>query len=206
MNKRKTINKINIPKPLGILDVKKTLPFNGKAVSEKSFSFSFACFDRSHKLFNLGDNSTTGTVSANWFLDLIDCFKSISNMNFSEMQASLHDLHRIDWNKTNTQAPFSCKNEDYDYYQFRINKSKGRIIGILIDNIFYVVWLDPHHNLTNSEGYGKETYHKAGMSEYEKMELKIRQLQKENEHLKDELQTAEELLNEYAEQQKQNHT
>lgn len=60
------------------------LPFNGKLVEERGFSFSFSCFDREHELFNLG----------------------------------------------------------------------GRVIGILIDAVFYVVWLDPYHNLTNSEGYG----------------------------------------------------
>lgn len=52
---------------------KRTLPFNGAAVSEKSFSFSFACFDRSHDYFNLGDNTPDGVVSGTWFLDLVDC-------------------------------------------------------------------------------------------------------------------------------------
>ena len=93
--------------------MKRTLPFNGKAVSEKSFSFSFACFDRSHELFNLGDTSATGTVSANWFLDLLDCLKSVSNMNISEMLTSLHDLHPVDWNKTNTSAPSALSRSRY---------------------------------------------------------------------------------------------
>ena len=44
----------------------------------------------------------------------------------------------------------------YEWYQFRISKSKGRVIGIKIDNVFYIVYLDPFHNLINSEGYGKQ--------------------------------------------------
>ena len=35
-----------------------------------------------------------------------------------------------------------------------IDKSSGRVIGVIINNVFYVVWLDPHHNLIDSEGYG----------------------------------------------------
>ena len=152
---RKMTKKISLPPvQTPTIDMKRTLPFNGKAVSEKSFSFSFACFDRSHELFNLGDTSATGTVSANWFLDLLDCLKSVSNMNTSEMRTSLHDLHPVDWNKTNTSAPSG--GEQCEYWQFRINKSKGRVIGFLIEGVFYIVWLDPHHNLTNSEGYGKQ--------------------------------------------------
>jgi hypothetical protein len=196
---RKTIKKINLPSvETPTAELKKTLPFNGKAVSEKSFSFSFACFDRSHELFNLGDYTATGTVSANWFLDFLDCLKSVSNMNTSEMKASLHDLHPIDWSKTNTSAP--AGGEQHEYWQFRINKSKGRVIGFPIDGVFYIVWLDPHHNLTNSEGYGAETYFKAGMSLYEKQELKLQRLKEDNEQLKGNLQAAEALIEEYLKQ------
>ena len=194
---RKMTKKISLPPvQTPTIDMKRTLPFNGKAVSEKSFSFSFACFDRSHELFNLGDTSATGTVSANWFLDLLDCLKSVSNMNTSEMRTSLHDLHPVDWNKTNTSAPSG--GEPCEYWQFRINKSKGRVIGFLIEGVFYIVWLDPHHNLTNSEGYGTETYYKAGMSLYEKRELEIQQLKEEIEQVKGDLQAAEEIIEEYS--------
>ena len=185
--------KVKLPSVQGPIAEKKTLPFNGKVVSEKSFSFSFACFDRSHKLFNLGDNTQTGTVSANWFIDFLDCLKSVSNMSIAEIKSSLHDLHPIDLSKTNTSAP--AGGEQCEYWQFRINKSKGRVIGTLIEGVFYVIWLDPHHNLTNSEGYGTATYYKAGLSLYEIKEKVLQQMQEENEQLKGELQTAEELLN-----------
>ena len=162
MSKNKTTDKFNLPKPIineQSGNLQKTLPYNGNAVTEKSLSFSFACFDRTHELFNLGDNSSEGIIPGGWFLDLLDCFKSISNMTITQAQVSPHDLHRIQWEKTNTSPPQN--GEQYEYWQFRINKSKGRVIGFKIDNIFYVVWLDPHHNLTNSEGYGKENFYKA---------------------------------------------
>lgn len=99
-----------------------TLPFNGSAVTEKSFSFSFACFDRTHELFNLGDHTTEGVISGKWFLDLFDCLKSVSNKTIVELKASLHDLHPIIWSKTNINAP--ANSGQCDYWQFRINKSK----------------------------------------------------------------------------------
>lgn len=170
------------------------LPFNGSAVTDKSFSFSFACFDRTHELFNLGDKTKEGVVSGKWFLDFLDCLKSVSNKNIVELKSSLHDLHPILWNKTNTKAP--ANSEQCEYWQFRINKSKGRIIGFFIDGVFYIVWLDPHHNLTNSEGYGGVNRYKAGLSLYETQEQCIIQLKEQIRYLQEELMTAEQLLNE----------
>ena len=42
--------------PVKISDISepRTLPFNGSAVTDNKLSFSFSCFDRTHKLFNLG--------------------------------------------------------------------------------------------------------------------------------------------------------
>lgn len=169
------------------------LPYHGTVVSDRGFSFSFAAFDRSHKLFNLGDDSErSGVVSGKWFIDLLDCLKDVSKMTVNEMKTSMHDLHPVDWDKANTSIP--NESNQCEYWQFRINKSKGRVIGVLTGGVFYIVWLDPHHNLTNSEGYGTENWYKPALSLYETQEMTIAQLQKEKEHLVEELKAAEELL------------
>ena len=86
-------------------------------------------------------------------MELFDCLKSIGNKTITELkQSKTHNLHPIDWSNTNTSPPKDY--EQLEYWQFRINKSRGRVIGIIIDGIFYVVWFDPYHNLTDSEGYG----------------------------------------------------
>ena len=163
MRKGKTTNRgLKLPSPILPTYDKPSrlaLPYNGSALTEKSFSFSFACFDRQHELFNLGDNSAPdGVVSGRWFLSLLDCLKSVSNQRISDLRSSVHDLHPIDWGKANTSPPSGF--EQLEYWQFRVNKSRGRVIGFKIDNTFYVVWLDPHHNLTDSEGYGKVQRHR----------------------------------------------
>lgn len=92
-------------------------------------------------------------------------------------------MHPVNWDNANATPP--PDDEQREYLQFRINKSKGRIIGFQIEGIFYIVWLDPHHNLTDSEGYGKATYHRPAMNLYEDQEKCIRKLKKENQELTD---------------------
>lgn len=193
MSKRKTIKKFNLPpSDQNICKNKPELPFNGSLVTKQHFSFSFACFDRRHELFNLGDNTKEGVVSARWFIDLIDCLKSVSNMSINTLKKSMHDLHPVDWSKANASIPsteIQC-----EYWQFRISKTKGRVIGFLIDEVFYVVWLDPHHNLTDSDGYESARQYKPALSLYEMQELEIAQLKSEIKNLNQSLQAAEELL------------
>lgn len=193
--KHKTINKIQLPTldNKQIKKPKKTLPFNGYAVTEKTFSFSFACFDRTHELFNLGGKEKDKTVGGQWFIELIDCLKNVSNMNIEELKRSMYDLHPIDWQKTNTNSPEN--EEQYEYWQFRINKSKGRVIGFIIEGVFYIVWLDPYHNLINSEGYGKERYYKMPLTYDNDLDKENRQLKNEIETLKEENRILKELLN-----------
>lgn len=188
--------KIKLPSsPPPIPSHANSLPYQGTIVSDNKLSFSFAAYDRSHKLFNLGDNTEkSGVVSGKWFLDLLDCLKSMSNMTISEMKTSIHDLHPVDWNNANTSKP--AESEQCEYWQFRINKSKGRVIGIKTDGVFYIVWLDPHHNLTNSKGYGTENWYKPARSIYETQEETIHGLQEENRHLREEINTYEELFKE----------
>jgi len=168
-------SRLNLPKVSPIEADKVKLPYNGSVVSEQGFSFSFACFDHSHELFNLGGKTEDGTVGGSWFIDLMDCLKSVSNMTFDQARASMHELHPVDWKNANVKCPTNDK--QHEYWQFRINKSKGRVVGILIDSVFYVVWLDRHHNLSNSEGYGGAKKFSPGKSLYELQEERIQELE-----------------------------
>ncbi len=144
---------LTLPPAAELKEEKRSLPFNGNVITEKQLLFSFSAFDRHHELFNLGGSNEDNTVGGIWFLKLLECFKSVSNKTITElMNRSTHNLHRVNWKSTNTNPPEGY--EQLDYWQFRLNKSSGRVIGVIIDNIFYVLWLDPYHNLTDSEGYG----------------------------------------------------
>ena len=185
MPKAKTIKKLPIRDEVKRTHVSKTLPF--KPIPEsKSFTFSFALLDRNNKLFNLG-TPTGEAINGNWFFDLLDCLQEIHDKTFDELRCSKYDLHPVDWKKANTKPPENS--EQLEYWQFRISKSKGRVIGAIIDNVFYIVWLDAHHNLTNSEGYGREQFYRKPKSAYEELE-------EENKQLKEEIELLEQACNE----------
>lgn len=149
--KKHKANKITIPLPAS--QPKKSLeklPIDEKVINE-AIVFSFIFFDRQHEYFNLGGQSGDKTVGGKWFLDLLDCFKSVNGKTVQELKRRPYRLHPVNWETANVNCPFS---PEIDWWQFRINKSRGRVIGMLINKIFYVVWLDAYHNLTSAEGYG----------------------------------------------------
>ena len=173
------------------------LPFGGELYTSEKLVFSFACFDRTHKLFNLGGaNKESGMLEANWFIDFLDCLKSVSVKRINDLKGkgSVYDLHPVDWKHANAGRPEHA--EQCEFWQFRINKSKGRIIGILLSGVFYIVWLDPHHNLTDSDGYGKATYYRPAKSQYEILEEELEMCRSEQERLRLDLAAAEKLLEE----------
>ena len=82
--------------------------------------------------------------------------KGLSGMPVNELtnarpNAALR-FHRIDWQNDRVSVKtFGIRGwEEYDEaaWQFSISANEhGRVHGFLIDNVFYVVWLDPEHRL-----------------------------------------------------------
>jgi len=176
-----------------------SLPYNGRVVRQNNLVFSFTSFDRNHQLFNLGnDLAKSMPMKSEWFLSLLDTLKEASSKPISELKQAPFYLHPIKWEHTNAQKPnFDCQLE---YWQFRLSKAKGRIIGFKIPietySIFYILWLDAHHNLTDSEGYGKAQYFAKPLNAYEILEKCNEELRMQLSKLQEDLKVAEELLNE----------
>jgi len=59
--------------------------------------------------------------------------------------------HGIVWLDTTEPNGFGIPNEDMLVnvpYQFQISANEyGRVHGFFSENVFYIVWLDPEHNL-----------------------------------------------------------
>lgn len=197
----KTTKSIIFPNVVDTSNLKgqlKPLPYDSSNLNEERLRFSFQRFDRNHDHFNLGDNSQSDkTVSSGWFLDMLDCLKEVSQKTFQELkQGKRFQLHPVKWEQANIPIPEDAKQAEY--WQFRINKGRGRVIGIYDTKVFYIVWFDPHHNLTTSEHYGGVSWHPKPKSEYEQLLGKNEVLQEERNRLKEEIRAYEELLNEYA--------
>ena len=111
------------------------LPVDGSIINQ-SITFSFIFLDREHEYFHLGGNAENKTVGGKWFLDFLDCLKSVGGKTIQELKNRPYCLHPVKWKDANSACPFS---PEIEWWQFRINKSRGRVIGMLIDKIFYVV-------------------------------------------------------------------
>ncbi|MEJ1826111.1 hypothetical protein SMA73_25430, partial [Escherichia coli] len=59
--------------------------------------------------------------------------------------------HRHHWRGTTEKLGFPHLPDEWDgheAWQFQLSANKhGRVHGILVDEVFYVVWLDPEHRL-----------------------------------------------------------
>lgn len=138
--------------------------------------FSFEYLDRSNNKFNLG-----GTC-VEWFVSLFDTLKDISQKTFYEftLSASHYDYHKHDWKKTSEKGfPFSSNSIQYDGAQFRLSSSKGRVHGFFIGHVFYIVWIDPHHNLYPDERYGGIHYYERPKDCTEYLNERILKLESE---------------------------
>lgn len=103
-------------------------------------------------------------------------------------------MHPVDWKNVNMRPPKNM--EPSEFWQFRISKSKGRVFGIKVDNIFYIVWLDRYHNFCDSPGYPGIQEFNRPKSLYEKQEEKIADLEQRIKKLEQEIVDYENLLKE----------
>jgi hypothetical protein len=80
--------------------------------------------------------------------------KSISTMTIREFTSNKDRslrAHTHDWPKTKKPNGFDGLNEQFRAYpgwQFQLTANdRGRVHGLIIDNTFYVIWLDQNHFL-----------------------------------------------------------
>lgn len=155
-----------------------------KKYREQNVIFSWKFFDRHHAYFNLGD------IGVEWFVNCLDTMKDVSNMPLKDFQRHSHPplrVHRHEWNRVSATYPLPpvlVQEIENDTYQFAISRANGRVHGFIIDNLFFVVWLDPHHNLYPMERHGGLTYCDHPADCYDCLAL-------ENESLKKEISSVE---------------
>lgn len=114
--------------------------------------FSFKSVSR-NEFFNLD------STCSNWANELFEIMKFVSDISVKEVYAGKYSgkgspfrIHQHINASPPCKTPSSVNIEDM--WQIRISKSKGGIHGVFCENIFYVIWFDPHHNLYPDERYG----------------------------------------------------
>jgi len=132
--------------------------------------FSFRFVDINHSAFNLGG------IEIDWVIALLRALQdicSLTRVQFQTDQATHYQVHPIRWSHTEypqfETLPGDWEQWKDDCYQFRLTRSLGRIHGVFIEHVFYVVWLDPHHNLSLTDHYGTGKQFSAPLTPYEQL-------------------------------------
>jgi hypothetical protein len=114
----------------------------------KEISFSFRYLQNDNQKFS------TRNRDARYFESLLMRLRDLSTLTFTEIvnnRSKSLRCHLIDWKDTTEPNGFGIPNEEQivnSPYQFQISSNEhGRVHGFFLENIFYIVWLDPNHNL-----------------------------------------------------------
>lgn len=115
---------------------------------EGEMYFSFKYIDKQSPIFTLND----GKMS--YVFLCIERLRIYSGMKVKELLADTNNkstrFHPINWSDTAYKNGFPIKNKELwenKSYQLELGKNFGRIHGFLINDTFYLVWIDPLHRL-----------------------------------------------------------
>ena len=143
--------------------------------------FSFEAVEK-NEYFNLD-----GTCQ-NWAADLFDTMQKVSRIALKDIYAGKYSgktspfrIHRHEDAKPPCKLPSNILLEDM--WQIRISISKGGIHGIFFDNIFYVIWFDPQHNLYPDKNHGGLKRVIPPSTCCKDRDMEIEQLKEENDRL-----------------------
>lgn len=143
--------------------------------------FSFEAVEK-NEYFNLD-----GTCQ-NWAADLFDTMQKVSRIKLKDIYAGKYAgktspfrIHRHEDAKPPCKLPSNILLEDM--WQIRISISKGGIHGIFFDNIFYVIWFDPQHNLYPDKNHGGLKKVIPPSTCCKDRDMEIEQLKEENDRL-----------------------
>ena len=116
--------------------------------TEDKITFSFSALERTSH-FNLD------MTCPNWSSELFEMLKNASNYSKTDLICGKLRTYRVhNHESASPPDPLPDGVALKDCYQIRISKSKGGIHGVFNENIFYVIWLDPLHNMYPDEKYG----------------------------------------------------
>ena len=114
----------------------------------EGISFFFRYYQDNQNKFSIGGRD------AKYIASLLKRLRNLSQLNAQEVinnQSKSLRCHGIVWQNTTEPNGFGIPNESALVnmpYQFQISANEyGRVHGFFSENVFYIVWLDPDHNL-----------------------------------------------------------
>ena len=161
--------------------------------SDNTVVFSFEAYDKT-EYFNLD-----GTCQ-NWAAELIDMMQDVSTHTVVELTSGRYNKYRVHDHRSvkKCPSPLPAGVALKDMYQIRISKSKGGIHGVFRENTFYVIWLDPLHNMYPDEKYGGLRKVRETSTCCKDRDEELLRLQEELEKARNEAKEWEQLAQEFA--------
>lgn len=144
--------------------------------------FSFASLERT-EYFNLD------CTCPNWSSDLFNMMKSISETSKRDLLSNKYRTYRVHTHENaNPPSPLPDGVALKDCYQLRISTSKGGIHGVFVENVFYIIWVDPLHNMYPDERFGGLRTIKPPSTCCMDRDVQIDSLLQQNKELKEEIE------------------
>ena len=136
------------------------IPITDITKKDKKFHISFEYLDSDNKKYSMDlvSNSREKIQFYNDLLKKINEYSKLDNfkLDIRGRYSDTNHIHPINWRDDRIrEKSFTCLNSSLmeqikdDCWQLGINNQGFRIHGFFIENIFYIVWLDPKHNLYN---------------------------------------------------------
>ena len=120
-----------------------------KELPDDLIRFSFRHYQLTEK-FCLPDGNSSPAYAGT----LLERMREVSSIRVSEFRSTRHRslrAHQHDWLNTSEKNGYAHLTEQLrgcEPWQFCLSANEhGRVHGILIDEVFYVVWLDPEHKM-----------------------------------------------------------
>ncbi len=163
-------------------------PIMDELSNSEGIKFSFKLLDF-NEYFNLD------ATCVNWSYELMQTLKNISQLSTNDITSGTYGtlrFHKVENATQPTSLP--SKVELKDMHQLAIGgTSKGRIHGILTGDTFYIIWLDPLHNLYPSRRHGGLRTITPPKNCCMDRDEELEKLNKENEELRKEIEIWEDL-------------
>jgi len=144
-----------IPRPRETSYTDKKIPVRDDPRNSKLL-FSFELLDFSNAYYNCNGMCDKGIK--NCFEKLRDYSKFTINELYSNKGNSSLRFHLINKEEVDDWPECLKQNKQLEdsFFQISFGKSRGRVHGVLIDNVFYVIWLDPQHFLYHDKKFGSK--------------------------------------------------
>ncbi len=120
-----------------------------RGIPDDLIKFSFRLMRSTHKF---GEAHVVDPSS--YLRSLLLRLQVLSSLQVREFRAGKGAsirAHRLQWERTTEPQgiePLGGEWDGHEAWQFQLSANKhGRIHGILVDDVFYIVWLDPEHRL-----------------------------------------------------------